>query len=129
MLCMAALALGACGSDDEYANNPRPPSPVNVTAAIIDGRISISPAEVGAGPVVLIITNQESDQQQVTIESSAGGGVTQSTAPIAPRDTATIKVDLTPGDYRVRADDAAVEGADLTVGPPRESAQNELLQP
>ena len=29
-----AAGLGACGADEDYANRPRPPSPINVTAAI-----------------------------------------------------------------------------------------------
>ena len=31
---LLAAGLGACGADEDYANKPRPPSPINVTAAI-----------------------------------------------------------------------------------------------
>ena len=41
---LAAMgAMTACGSDPDYANEPRPPTPINVSAAISDDRITVSP--------------------------------------------------------------------------------------
>ena len=47
-----------CGEDEDHANRDRPAASINVTAAIIDGRINVSPRSVGAGPIRLIVTNQ-----------------------------------------------------------------------
>ena len=51
------------------------------------------------------------------------------TAPISPRDTATLKADVTPGRYTVHVGGGAIRAARLRVGPERASAQNDLLQP
>ena len=127
----AALLTGCGGGDDDYANNPRPPAPINVTAAITDRGITVSPTEFGAGPVVFIIANQTDQATQVTLESdtSDGPGIKQTTSPINPNGTATLKVDMATGKYEVRADAGDIEPAALTVGAERESAQDELLQP
>ena len=127
----AALLTGCGGGDDDYANNPRPPAPINVTAAITDRGITVSPTKFGAGPVVFIIANETDEARKVTLESdtSSGPGIKQTTSPINPDGTATLKVDMKTGDYEVRVDGAAGDPAALTVGAERESAQNELLQP
>jgi hypothetical protein len=131
-LLAAAVAAG-CGSDEDYANEPRPPSPINIAAAITDEKISVSPDAFGGGPIVLIVSNQSEGPQKVTFETddTAGGepGVTQTTGPINPGATATLKVDVTEGTYQLSVDDSSVAAASLEVGPKRESAQNDLLQP
>lgn len=127
---LGMLASG-CGAEDDYANEPRPPTPIVVSAAITDGRVSVSPSEFGAGPITLIVTNQSQRAQEVTLETDElggeSGGIKQNSGPINPGDTASLKADLERGTYRV-----SVEGGDaasLRVGPARESAQDELLQP
>ncbi len=127
----AALLTGCGGGDDDYANNPRPPAPINVTGTITDRGITISPKSFGAGPVVFIIANQTDEAQKVTLESdtSGGPGIRQTTSPINPDGTATLKVDMKTGDYEVRVDGGDAEPTALTVGTARKSAQDELLQP
>jgi hypothetical protein len=131
LLVAAALLTGCGGGDDDYANNPRPPAPINVTAAITDRGVTVSPPEFGAGPVVFIIANQTDEARKVTLESdtSEGPGIKQTTSPINPAGTATLKVDMKTGDYEFRVDGAKAATAALKVGESRESAQNELLQP
>ena len=131
VLVAAALLAGCGGGDDDYANNPRPPVPINVTAAITDKGITVSPPEFGAGPVVFIIANQTDEARKVTLESdtSGGPGIKQTTSPINPDGTATLKVDMKTGDYEVRVDGDKPETASVKVGESRESAQDELLQP
>lgn len=128
---LAAALLTGCGGGDDYANNPRPPAPINVTAAITDRGITVSPTEFGAGPVVFIIANQTDEATKVTLESdtSSGPGIKQTTSPITPNGTATLKVDMKTGDYEVSVDGPDLDPASLTVGAERDSAQNELLQP
>ena len=83
-----AVLLAGCGSDNSYKNKLRPPEPINVTANVSDKRVSVSPTGFGAGPIVLIITNQTARNQDVTLETSAlneTAGIKQSTGPIVPQ--------------------------------------------
>jgi hypothetical protein len=132
-LLVGALALGAAGcggSGGDYKNEPRPPSPIVVTASVSKDAVSVSPRRLGAGPISLIVTNQTGASQQVTIESDGSApGIRQETAPINPRDTATLTADVAPGTYRVHVVGDGIRAATFRVGKPRPSAQNDLLQP
>ncbi|HLM50782.1 MAG TPA: hypothetical protein VK279_09560 [Solirubrobacteraceae bacterium] len=132
-LACLAVALAGCGDDDRYTNRDRPAAPINVTASIGDSTVSISPDEFGAGPVVLIITNQSDKSQDVTLETDelagTSGGITQSTGPINPQDSAQLQADLRQGTYSISTDLSGVSDAKITVGPARPSAQDELLLP
>ena len=130
----AALASGTAGcgdGGDGYANERRPATPINVTAAIGDRGISLSPKTFGAGPIVMIISNQTAQRHTVTLETQELGGsqpgLTESTRPIPPGGTARLQADLRRGTYEV----STRSGGALTleVGAPRKSAQDELLQP
>jgi hypothetical protein len=102
----AALGLGGagCGSDDEFA-----------------------------GTIELIASNQTTTSQRVTLRSrgrpSGGEQLEQSTGPINPGDTASLKADLSPGRYLVTADSEAIAPATIVVGAARENAEDGLLQP
>jgi hypothetical protein len=127
-----ALALGACGDDGERVNNDRPPAPINVTAAVIDGRVHVSPRSFGAGPIRLIVSNQTGRAQAVTLETADVGsepGITQTTPAIQPRDTGLIEADVPRGAYALRTDDRRIRPAAVRVGAPRPSAQDDLLLP
>jgi hypothetical protein len=129
----AAAAIAGCGTSSDYKNEPRPPSPIVLTASIDDQRVSVSPRSFGAGPISLIVTNQTDTAQRVTLESAekpgGGPGLRQETAPISPRDTATLKADVKPGRYTVHVRGDGIRAAHLQVGAERASAQNDLLQP
>jgi hypothetical protein len=125
-----ALGLVGCGEDEEHANRERPASSINVTAAISDGRIHVSPRRFGAGPIRLIVSNQTRAAQALTLETGGNeSGVTQTTEPIRPSGTATLEVDVPEGEYELSSSDGGVEAAAIRVGAPRESAQNQLLLP
>jgi hypothetical protein len=130
---MVAMLVVGCGGGSSYKNNPRPPAPLNITASVSNTGIAVSPTSFGAGPIVLIVTNQTAASQEITFESNELGaskpGVTQTTEPINPRGTGQLQVDVTEGQYRVRAANADIAPATITVGPQRQSAQNQLLQP
>lgn len=124
--------LAGCGENDgDYANDPRPPSPIVIAASISRNAVSVSPKTFGAGPINLIVTNQSHSSQQITLESDEmdSPGLRQETGPINPNDTATLKADIDPGVYRVHVDGEAIRAATITVGRKRNSAQNELLEP
>ena len=125
--------LAGCGDEGgDYANKPRPATPINVTAAVSDKEISISPKKFGAGPVVIIVSNQTGAEQRVTLQTEELGGsqpgMKRSTDPIAPRGTGTLKADVREGSYALSVSDGP-KAATLEVGPDRKSAQDQLLQP
>jgi hypothetical protein len=132
-IATALVTVGGCGGGGDYANNPRPPAPINVTAAITDSRVSVSPQRFGAGPIELIISNQSSSAQEVTFETDELGGSQPgrkfNTTPINPRGTATLKVDVRRGNWKLRVGDGGIRAAAVSVGAKRKSAQDELLQP
>jgi hypothetical protein len=126
VVAFSCIAYG-CGGNEERTSNLRPPTPINVSVTIGDERISASPTEFGAGPIVVIASNQSSASHTLTIE---GPKVRQSIGPISPQDTATLKVTVGPGEHMVSSDASGnAEPATLNVGPKRPSAQNKLEQP
>ena len=129
----ALIAVAGCGGGGDYANKPRPPAPINVTAAITNSRVNVSPQRFGAGPIVLIISNQSSSAQKVIFETdelgSAQPGNKFDTTPINPRGTARLKVDVREGDWKLSTSDGGIRAAAVSVGQQRKSAQNDLLQP
>jgi hypothetical protein len=125
-LAALALALAACGSSDNRNAN-RPPVPINISVQIGTKKVTVSPAKFGAGPITMLVANQSGASQTLTLD---GPRVRQSVGPINPEDTATLKVDVQPGDYTLAADETAgLQSTHLTVGPKRPSGQNTLLLP
>jgi hypothetical protein len=126
-------AAAGCGGGEDYENRPRPPAPINVTAAITDNRVRVSPESFGAGPVTLIVSNQSSAAQELSFETQELGGsepgLKQSSGPIEPRGTATLQVDVREGSYMVRVEDQGIQPATVEVAGKRKSAQQDLLQP
>jgi hypothetical protein len=126
-------AFAGCGEDSGYTNEPRPPASIVITASISEERVSVSPNAFGAGPISLIVTNQTSAAQRLTLETAnrpgEGPGIRQETAPISPQDTATLRANVTPGRYTIHVGADSIVPARLRVGHERPSAQNDLLQP
>ena len=128
---LATVAAG-CGSSKNYANNPRPPEPIVVAAAIAPAGISVSPPTFGAGLVQLVVTNLTNSSVQFEVvrgSHSAQQSVLSQTGPINPQDTAQVKLQLDAGAYTIRVVPRRVKDAVLRVGAPRPSSQNQLLQP
>jgi hypothetical protein len=101
----AAAVLAGCGTDGDYANLPRPPSPI-------------------------VVTNQTDSAQQIIFESAGGeGGFTQRSGPINPRGTAELKAEVPQGRAVVRVSGKGIDESKLTVGPRRRTGQDDLLQP
>ena len=131
LLAMVATVATGCGGEEKFANEPRPPAPVQLTGVIDDKGVTVSPDKVGAGPIVLLISNQTQESHTVTLD----GGDTQDTVgPINPLDTAKLQQDLKQGSYTVKAGSEKAQArelkaATLTVGKPRESSSGEVLLP
>ena len=131
-VCALALsgALAGCGQDEDHANRERPAASINVTAAIIDGRINVSPREFGAGPIRLIVTNQTGSEQAVMFATGGNDpGITRTSDPIIPSGTTTMEVDVTEGDYEITTEGGGIRSTSVTVGAARPSAQDQLLLP
>ncbi len=124
-----SVATG-CG-DDDVDNKPRPPVAVELTGVIQRDAVTVSPKRVGAGPVLITISNQTPDAHTITLE---GDTVKERTAPVNPEDTATIQKTLRPGHYELRAGSSEavpkeIEPAELVVGRERPNSNDKLLLP
>ena len=120
-----AFALAACGEDD-FKNDPRPPAPIEITAAIDDRSVNISPSEFGAGIVTITISNQTQEPARLSLD----GPTVASSDEIVPGGTGSIKTALEQGEYEVSAGaEIGVRSQTIEVGPERESSQNDLLLP
>lgn len=135
-MVLIALACVGCGSSGggSYDNASRPPAPISISIAITGERIGVAPARVGAGPVVLLISNQSSRSRDVTLTAPGGSDSAcvesdASSGPINPQGVARIQLPLVEGACEVGVADGTLAPARLTVGPERESAQQDLLQP
>jgi hypothetical protein len=129
---VAALALAGCGSSQHFADNPRPATPIDLSVYVDNNHVSISPAHVGAGPVILYVTNQASNAQTLSIKSSKGSPIAD-TGTINSGQTAQLQTDLKTGTYSVttgaKITGASIVPAKLDIGKPRQNADNVLLQP
>jgi hypothetical protein len=129
----AALLATACGDTEPRQNLPRPPAPITLTAAVRNDKILVSPAVTGAGPIVLLVSNQTGKPQRITFETDELGGRiggnTVSTPVIAPRGTGRLSINARTGNYAVHTRDRTIRAARVKVGPPRPSSQNDLLLP
>jgi hypothetical protein len=130
-LALVACAAG-CGSDD-YANDPRAAPASSVGAVVTVKRVDVSPPRLPAGLVELVASNQTPRSQRVQLRSVRlpGGAppLAQSTGPINPGGTASLKADLAAGTYVVSASDAKLPAATIVVGAPRGDGSDRLLQP
>src|SRR5438445_426268 len=95
-----ALAITGCGGGKDFANKPRPPVPLQLTGVITKAKVTISPNKVGAGPVVITVSNQTQQSRTLTLD---GNGIQERVGPINPLDTATLQKTLKPGRYTVTA--------------------------
>jgi hypothetical protein len=125
---MGVTLLVGCGEQKDFANTPRPPANITVSAAITRGRIDISPSKVGGGPMTLSVANLSKKTVEVKIEPTSSGSGRASTGPISPQGTASVSLDVETGSYTVSAS-GGNRSATLEVGPKRKSSQNQLLQP
>jgi hypothetical protein len=128
LLCVVVLA--GCGSDD-FENNPRPASALEITGVIQKDKVTISPDQFGAGPILLTISNQTKEAHTVTLE---GESLRERVGPINPLDTATIQANVDTGTYEVRAGSSQavaqeIQPAELDVGESRGDSNDQLLQP
>jgi hypothetical protein len=90
-----------------------------------NGEVSVSPTEFGAGLVTFTIANFEEEPAVLVIE----GPVDAVSNEVPPGGNLQIKTELEPGEYEASADGVEALPFTFTVGPERESGQDELLLP
>jgi hypothetical protein len=120
-----AAVLGACG-DDDFANEPRPPAPIELTARISDDSVVVSPKKVGGGPANIVFSNQSRRPAALTLE----GPTDEVGEAVPPGGVGRLQATLEEGDYEVSGgpESDAREGT-LTVTAERKSSTNDLLLP
>ena len=129
-VAISAAFVAGCG-DEDFKNEPRPPVPIGLSGVIQTDRVTVSPARVGAGPIVITISNQTQRRRTITLE---GETLVTRQGPIEPGDTATIQRTLAPGSYEVRAGSPTavrreIEPAVLDIGAERPTSNNDLMLP
>lgn len=134
LLPLVALAFAGCGTKERTANELRPPLPIQLDASLMPKKISLSPNQIGGGPITLIVSNLSGSDQRVTFGANSPSGsadlrIDSQSATIAPNNTATMKADLTDGIYSLSVEDDAIPASLLSVSGERPSAQNDLMLP
>jgi len=128
-----AVASAGCGDGDRQANGGGLRAEISVSAVIGPRGVAVAPARLGAGTIELIASNQTSASRRLELRSrrlAAGGtAVVQSTGPIPPGATASLKADVGEGAYVVSAPGSGLDPAALIVGPARDRALDKLLAP
>jgi hypothetical protein len=130
LVAVAATLVAGCG-DEDFENEPRPPVPIGMSGVINGSEVNVSPSRVGAGPVVITVSNQTQRPRTITLE---GESLVAEEGPIAPGDTATIQRTLSPGSYEVRAGSETavrkeIAPAVIDIGPERPASNNDLMLP
>ncbi|MDX6581524.1 MAG: hypothetical protein QOI10_708 [Solirubrobacterales bacterium] len=128
---MTVIALSGCGGGNDFANKPRPPVPLQLTGVITKAKVTISPSKVGAGPVVITVSNQTGQSRTLTLD---GQGLQERVGPINPLDTAQLQKTLKPGRYTVTAGSEQataneIAPATLVIGKERASGSEKVLLP
>jgi hypothetical protein len=121
---VAAILLAGCGSSD-FANNPRPPTPIEVSAKVDSKRVQVAPTSFGAGLVNFTVANLSG----APITFNVSGPTEGSTTEIQPGAPDYLRINMKEGTYQVTASKAKIKPATIKVGPERESSQNKLLEP
>lgn len=134
LLPLAGLAFVGCGAKERTANQLRPPVPLQLNASLMPKKISISPNQIGGGPVTLIVSNLTGNDQRITFGANSPSGsadlrINSQSATIAPNNTAMMKADLTDGTYSLSVDGDTIPASLLSVSGERPSAQNDLMLP
>ena len=122
---LAAVAVAGCGRND-FANDPRPAIPAEVSVKMAKDGIAVSPKEFGSGLVNFTIANLTDTPGTLVIQ----GPINAQSPEVVAAGTATLKIDMNQsGTYEASADGIDATPFSFTVGPPRPSAHNDLLLP
>ncbi len=113
-----ASALAGCSAGAvQTAGRPTPPPPLNESVFIGHGAVSVSPAMVGAGPLIIAIANQAPRALRLVVVAGGSGGRTLArSSPIGSASYGQLSVDLAPGRYTLAATPTGATDAQLASG-------------
>ena len=121
---LLVVAVTGCGSSD-FPNDPRPPTPIEVSARVDSQRVQVAPDRFGAGLVNFTIANISSGPVTFDVTGPTKG----SSADIQPGTPDSLRMSMKEGTYRVTASKPKIRPTTIKVGPERKSSQNKLLEP
>ena len=126
-----ALVAG-CGGGKDFADQPRPAAPIQLNGVINSQGVQISPSNVGAGPVEILVSNQTGAPH--TLELNGSDIATVTTAPIGAGNTGQIQATLKQGVYTVKAGNShavvrELKPARLVIGPERQDSNDQVGLP
>jgi hypothetical protein len=121
---LLVVAVTGCGSSD-FPNDPRPPTPIEVSARVDSQRVQVAPDRFGAGLVNFTIANLSSAPVTFDVTGPTKGSSTE----IQPGAPDSLRLSMKEGTYRVTASKPRIKPATIKVGPERKSSQNKLLEP
>jgi hypothetical protein len=130
-LLFGVLVLGGCGGGGDFKNEPRPAVPIQLTGVITNKEVTVSPNKLGAGPIVLLISNETNQAHTVTL---IGPKVNTKIESVNPQDVGKIQATLLPGQYTVSAGSShavkrPIKDARLSIGAPRPNSSSKVLLP
>src|SRR2546423_657915 len=100
ILFAGSTLVAGCGGGSHFKNETRPPVPVQLTGVVTDRAVQVSPSKVGAGPVVIVVSNQTNGSHTLTLEGPRGqGGTTETVGPVNPMGIGKLQQTLQPGSY------------------------------
>src|SRR4051812_46240505 len=117
----SAVLLGAvlagCGAKD-FPNNPRPPTPIEISAKVDSQRVQVAPSRFGAGLVNFTVANLSG----APITFNVTGPTNASTTEIQPGAPDYLRLNMREGTYEVTASKSKIKPATIRVGPERPSS-------
>lgn len=123
----ASLSVAGCGRVSGKPNGSRPPETLQMSVAITDRGVSVSPGRVGAGPVRIVVTNQTSSSTPLALRRASGATVARTRVNVVPGTAATLQADLSPGRWTLSA--SRQRETVLRIGARRRSGDDALLLP
>jgi hypothetical protein len=120
-----SVAAAGCGSSS-FKNEPRAAAPISVTGSIGPRAVKVSPKKFGAGLVSFTVANLSSNPATFRLRGPTSAASTQ----IEPGAVTTLTENVKKGSYRASAGgESGLPPTSFTVGPKRQSSQNQLLLP
>ena len=104
---------------------------VELTGVIQQDKVTVAPGRLGAGPVLITVSNQTEEPHTVILE---GESLLRRTGVVNPGDTATLQNTLAPGSYEVSAGSETAVAQEITpavleIGEERPDSNGDLLLP